>query len=90
MPFLTFARRDADMTDTGDNGGLEMVSGRGALRVQISGVKDEDLAKLLQDTANFVKNQARDIVETADDDEDLELMFKRVDLGDFVIVSVKR
>jgi hypothetical protein len=77
------------MSDSNDNGGLEMVSGRGALRVEISGVDDEDLSKLLQDTANFIRNQARDIVDSAADDEDLELMFKRVDLGDFVIVSVR-
>lgn len=77
------------MTDSTDNGGLEMISGRGALRVEVSGVEDEDLAKLLQDTADFIRTQAQGIVEDADDDEDLEMIFKRVDLGDFVIVSVR-
>lgn len=69
--------------------GLEMISGRGALRVEISGVDDKDLTKLLEDTARFIREQAPHITESATDDQDLEMMFKRVDLGDFVIVSVR-
>lgn len=68
---------------------LEAASGRGALRVQITCEKGNDLARLLDDTARFIRTQAGPIIDAADDDEDLELMFKRVDHGDFVIVSVK-
>lgn len=76
------------MTDSGDNG-LEMISGRSALRVEISGVDDKDLTKLLEDTAKFIRNQGSKIAKRAAEDDDLEAMFKRVDLGDFVIVSVR-
>jgi hypothetical protein len=72
-----------------DDNNLEMISGRGALRVEISGVDDKDLTKLLEDTAKFIRDQSQHIAESASDDEDLEMMFKRVDLGDFVIVSVR-
>ncbi|WP_066720594.1 hypothetical protein [Sphingomonas pituitosa] len=77
------------MTDSSDDNEFEMVSGRPPLRVEISGVEDEDLAKLLQDTAQFIRSKAQGLVNEQEEDEDLEIIFKRVDLGDFVIVSVR-
>lgn len=75
------------MTDESE-GRLEMVSGRGAIRVRIQGVKINEAVQLLEDTARFVRGQEPHLV-GADEDE-LEMMFKRTDLGDFVIVSIGR
>lgn len=67
----------------------ELVSGRGALRVMLSGLGDEDPVRLLEDTARFMRDQGKQIYDGRDPDENLELLFKRSDLGDFVIVTIK-
>lgn len=61
-----------------------------ALRVMLRGLdQKDDPVKLLEDTARFLRNNAQ-AIEGRDRDEDIELMFKRVELGDFVIFSIKR
>ncbi len=67
---------------------LEVGAARGALRVMLRGLDREDPVKLLEDTARFLRDQGGSILD-GDPGEDLELMFKRVDLGDFVIVTIK-
>jgi len=75
------------MTEATENG-IEPLAGRGVLRVMLRGLDKEDPVKLLEDTARFLRDQGRSILD-GDPGEDLELMFKRVDLGDFVIVTIK-
>ena len=59
-----------------------------ALRVEISGVSDDDLVQLLNDTADFIRSRGREgTAPMANQDAHLEVMFKRVDLGDFVILA---
>lgn len=61
-----------------------------ALRVMLRGLdQKDDPVKLLEDTARFLRDNAQ-AIEGRDRDEDIELMFKRVELGDFVIFSIKR
>lgn len=67
---------------------LELGAARGALRVTLSGLDREDPVKLLEDTARFLRNLGEQIFDR-DPGEDVELMFKRVDLGDFVIITIK-
>lgn len=75
------------MTEATESG-MQPLAGRGALRVMLRGLDREDPVKLLEDTARFLRDQGKHILD-GDPDEDLELMFKRVDLGDFVIVTIK-
>ncbi len=63
---------------------LEMAAGRGALRVRISGVENEDLPKLLEDSARFLRDHPSYIVKG----EKNEFLLKRDDVGDFVIIGV--
>lgn len=76
------------MTEATENG-IEPLAGRGVLRVMLRGLDQEDPVKLLEDTARFLRDQGRSILDGRDPGEDVELMFKRVDLGDFVIVTIK-
>ena len=76
------------MTEATESG-MGAVAGRGALRVMLRGLDQEDPVKLLEDTARFMRDQGRSILDGRDPGEDLELMFKRVDLGDFVIITIK-
>jgi len=75
------------MTEATESG-MQPLAGRGALRVMLRGLDREDPVKLLEDTARFLRDQGGSILD-GDPGEDLELMFKRVDLGDFVIVTIK-
>jgi hypothetical protein len=75
------------MTEATESG-MQPLAGRGALRVMLRGLDREDPVKLLEDTARFLRDQGGNILD-GDPGEDLELMFKRVDLGDFVIVTIK-
>lgn len=68
---------------------MESLTGRGVLRVMLRGLDQEDPVKLLEDTARFMRDQGRHILDDRDPGEDLELMFKRADLGDFVIITIK-
>ncbi len=76
------------MTEATESG-MEPLAGRGARRVLLRGLDQEDPVKLLEDTARFLRDQGKGILDGGDPGEDLELMFKRVDLGDFVIVTIK-
>lgn len=75
------------MSEATENG-LELVSGRGMLRVVLSGLSGEDPVKLLEDAAGFLRNQPH-VLDGRDPDENLDLLFKRVDVGDFVILTIK-
>lgn len=77
------------MAEASDNG-LELTSSAPMLRVQISGARNQDLARLLEDMAGFFRNEAKDVNDRGRPDENLELLFKRnVDKGEFVIISVR-
>ncbi|WP_447726975.1 hypothetical protein [Sphingomonas koreensis] len=69
---------------------LELGAAHGALWVTLRGVTGEDPIKLLEDTARFLRDyNAKEIIDGRDPDEDLELMYKRRDLGDYVIFAIK-
>jgi hypothetical protein len=57
-----------------------------AVRVSLAGADVDDLGQLLEDTANFLRNSG-DIGKAAGPYEGKEVMFRRVDLDDFVIVA---
>ncbi|MDF2385476.1 hypothetical protein JMG10_28685 [Nostoc ellipsosporum NOK] len=62
-----------------------MVSGRTALRVRIHGASGDQIVRLMEDTTRFLRSH--EPLKGPHDAEDLEMSFKRPDLGDFVIVS---
>ena len=69
---------------------IEMISDRTPKRVEITGVDEQGLAKLMDDTAAFIREHgSKALKAAADDDDDLEMLFKRVDLGDFVILTTR-
>ncbi|NIJ63988.1 hypothetical protein FHR20_000919 [Sphingomonas leidyi] len=71
------------MTDTSDD---EMGAAKwGAHRVSVRGVRSREMAQLLEDTAKFV----RENWPVDDRDDSFEMMYKRTDLGDFVIVDYR-
>jgi hypothetical protein len=80
--------KGTEMANSSGNG-LEMVSGNGPIRVNLRGIEDNDVIKLLEDTAEFIRSRKSEIAGSARDHNDLEIMFKRVDMGDFVILSVR-
>ncbi|MEN2712450.1 hypothetical protein ACQKOH_17060 [Sphingomonas sp. NPDC092331] len=72
------------MTDESEDQ-LAMVSGRGAIRVRIHGASGDEIVRLMEDTTRFLRSH--EPLQGPHDAEDLELSFKRPDIGDFVIVS---
>lgn len=62
-----------------------MVSGRTVLRVRIHGASGDEIVRLMEDTTQFLRSH--EPLLGPDDAGDMEMMFKRPDLGDFVIVS---
>lgn len=62
-----------------------MVSGRNALRVRIHGASGDEIVRLMEDTTRFLRSH--EPLQGPGDSEDLEMSFKRPDLGDFVIFS---
>lgn len=64
---------------------LQTTSGWGTMRVRIHGASGDEIVKLMEDTTRFLRSH--EPLQGPDDAENLEMMFKRPDRDDFVIVS---
>ncbi|MEX0972384.1 MAG: hypothetical protein WDZ46_03905 [Solirubrobacterales bacterium] len=56
------------------------------VRVDVEGASSDDLGQLLEDTANFLRNSG-EIGKAAAPYEGKEVMFRRVNLQDFIVVA---